>query len=83
MVPIPHVASFEELHAHLLAQCLADDQRQVNGQAMTIGEAWEIEKPCPAAAPRAGSQMSCHGAGQADSLQPGDTRHQPLLGARR
>jgi transposase len=45
MVPLPEVASFEELNAHLLAQCLADDQRQVKGQKVTIGEAWEMERP--------------------------------------
>jgi transposase len=45
MVPIPDVASFEELNAHLLDKCLADDQRQVKGQKVTIGEAWEMEKP--------------------------------------
>jgi transposase len=44
MVPIPEVASFEELNAHLLAQCLADDRRRVTGETMTIGEAWEVEK---------------------------------------
>jgi hypothetical protein len=45
MVPIPRVASFDELNAHLLAACLADDQRRVDRQPVTIGEAWEIEKP--------------------------------------
>lgn len=30
MVPIPQVASCEALNAHLLAQCLADERRQVN-----------------------------------------------------
>ena len=45
MVPIPEVASFEELNEHLLAQCLADDQRRVDRQPVTIGEAWEMEKP--------------------------------------
>jgi transposase len=44
MVPIPQVASYEELNQHLLAACLADDQRQVTGQAQTIGAAWEQEK---------------------------------------
>ena len=52
MVPIPDVASFEELNAHLLDKCLADNQRQVKGQKVTIGEAWEMEKahlrPLPA-----------------------------------
>jgi transposase len=45
MVPLPHVASFDELNDHLLAACLEDDERCVDRQPMTIGEAWEIEKP--------------------------------------
>jgi len=45
MVPIPNVASFDELNAHLLAACLEDDGRCIDRQPMTIGEAWEIEKP--------------------------------------
>jgi hypothetical protein len=45
MVPFPDVASFEELNEHLLAQCLADDERRVDRQPVTIGEAWEMEKP--------------------------------------
>jgi transposase len=46
MVPIPNVASFAELNAHLLTRCLADGQRRVEGQELTIGQAWEREKPC-------------------------------------
>lgn len=45
MVPIPRVDSFEELNHHLLSSCKADDQRRVDRQKMTIGEAWEMEKP--------------------------------------
>ena len=45
MVPIPVVASFEELNAQLLEQCLADDARRVSGQPTTIGAAWQMEKP--------------------------------------
>jgi transposase len=45
MVPIPRVASFEELNEHLLAACRADDQRRVDRQPTTIGEAWKEEKP--------------------------------------
>jgi transposase len=45
MVPIPNVASFEELNRHLLIQCQADDRRRVDRQPVTIGEAWEMEKP--------------------------------------
>jgi len=45
LVPLPEVASFEELNALLLEKCLADDQRQVDEQEVTIGQAWELEKP--------------------------------------
>ena len=45
MVPLPDVASFEKLNALLLQECLADDQRKVDGQEVIIGQAWELEKP--------------------------------------
>jgi len=45
MVPIPQVASFPALNAHLLQECLADDQRRVDGQPVTIGAAWAQERP--------------------------------------
>jgi transposase len=45
MVPLPDVASFEELNALLLQECLVDDQRKVDGQEVLIGQAWELEKP--------------------------------------
>jgi transposase len=45
MVPVPRVDSFEELNRHLLASCTADDQRRVDRQKTTIGEAWEREQP--------------------------------------
>ncbi len=52
LVPIPHVADFAELNQLLLAQCQADDARQVDGQPLTIGEAWQLERhalrPLPA-----------------------------------
>ncbi len=52
LVPIPKIASWEALNEHLLAACLADDRRQVSGQALTIGAAWEQERswlrPLPA-----------------------------------
>jgi transposase len=40
LAPPPVVGSFQELNAYLL-----DRDRQVDRQPMTIGEAWEIEKP--------------------------------------
>jgi transposase len=45
MVPVPRVDSFEELNHHLLGACVADDQRRVDRQKVTIGEAWEEERP--------------------------------------
>jgi hypothetical protein len=52
MVPIPEATSFEELNQFLLAQCLQDDQRRVNREVQTIGQAWEDERaflrPLPA-----------------------------------
>jgi transposase len=44
LVPIPEAASFDELNRLLLERCVQDDQRRVNRQPMTIGEAWEQEK---------------------------------------
>lgn len=43
MVPLPVVDSFEELNAHLLASCLAEDSRTVTGQPRPIGEMWQEE----------------------------------------
>ena len=51
LVPIPKVASFAELNTLLLAECLKDDERQVDGQPVTIGEAWELEKSALRALP--------------------------------
>jgi transposase len=45
LVPLPQVASFEELNLQLLAACLKDDQRQVSRQSETIGQMWERERP--------------------------------------
>jgi transposase len=45
LVPILQVSSYAELNAHLEAACLEDDQRRVNRQETTIGEAWKMEKP--------------------------------------
>jgi len=45
LAAVPEFASFQELNEHLLASCQADDARQVDRQPVTIGEAWEMEKP--------------------------------------
>lgn len=57
LVPIPQVASFAALNALLLARCQADDSRQVDGQAVTIGEAWALEQPLLRALP--GKDYAC------------------------
>jgi transposase len=44
LVPIPEVASYDELNAIILAECLADDLRTVDGQSLPIGQAYELEK---------------------------------------
>jgi transposase len=52
LVPIPQVSSFAELNTLLLAGCLKDDERRVDGQPVSIGEAWGAEQtallPLPA-----------------------------------
>jgi transposase len=45
MVPIPQVASFEELNGYLLGECQRDDVRIVHGQKVSIGQAWQEERP--------------------------------------
>jgi len=45
LVPIPAVADFAELNQLLVAACQADDSRQVDGQPLTIGAAWALERP--------------------------------------
>jgi hypothetical protein len=45
LVPMPRVASFEELNQQVLEQCLRDDVRVVDRQAISIGQAWKIEQP--------------------------------------
>ena len=45
LVPMPRVASFEELNRHLLAACQRDDVRVVHRQSVSIGQAWLEEQP--------------------------------------
>jgi transposase len=45
LAAVPEFASFQELNEHLLTACWTDDARQVDRQPVTIGEAWEMEKP--------------------------------------
>jgi transposase len=45
LVPLPELADFDALNAHLLAECQKDDARTVERQPLTIGEAWALERP--------------------------------------
>lgn len=45
MVPPPRFESLEELNKYLVQKCLEDEDRTVDGQDQTIGEAWKMEKP--------------------------------------
>lgn len=57
LVPIPQVTSFAELNTLRLARCQEDDTRQVDGQPVTIGEAWTLERPLLRALP--GKDYAC------------------------
>jgi transposase len=52
LVPVPRVASLEELNQVLVAACRADEQRRITGKPHTVGEALRIERehllPVPA-----------------------------------
>jgi hypothetical protein len=52
LVPMPRVASFEELNQLLLERCRRDDVRIVDRQTQSIGQAWQEERsylrPLPA-----------------------------------
>lgn len=44
LVPLPEVNSFAELNEFLRQRCLADDERQVEGQPEPIGVMWQEER---------------------------------------
>ena len=45
LVPVPAVASLAELNALLLAGCETDLGRRIVGRQVTVGEAWQVERP--------------------------------------
>ena len=69
MVPIPRVASWEELNAHLLEQCRKRRQRKLWGHAETIAERFERDRekllPLPEAAYEACERRSTRASSQA------------------
>jgi len=45
MTPLPRVDSFAQLNEHLLRQCFKNDQRTIEGQKVTVEQAWQEEVP--------------------------------------
>lgn len=45
LVPPPEATSFEDLNAQLRQACLQDDARHLRGAHLSIGQAWEQERP--------------------------------------
>jgi transposase len=44
LVPVPAVADLAQLNAMILAGCEADLARRIVGRAVTVGEAWAVER---------------------------------------
>ena len=81
LVPIPNVASFEELNLSLLQSCLKDDQRRVSRQAETIGQMWERERPVLRSLPAYAYECCVTEQRPPQRLQPDCLRDEPLFGA--
>ncbi|HEY2437942.1 MAG TPA: IS21 family transposase [Solirubrobacteraceae bacterium] len=45
LVPVPQLVDLAELNRMLLAGCEADLARRIDGRAVTVGEAWAVERP--------------------------------------
>jgi len=43
-VPLPEIASYAELNAHLRCYCEGERERRLRGETKTIGELWQEEK---------------------------------------
>jgi transposase len=83
MTPLLKADSFEGLNAQLQLACQNDLQRTVDGQTGTF-RLRALAARARAATPLAGAALRLlrHHPGDANALQSGDLRHQPLLGAR-
>jgi transposase len=46
MTPLLKANNFDDLNAQLRRRCERDDQRRVDRQPQTIGQAWQQERPC-------------------------------------
>ncbi len=45
MVPVPAFDSLSKLNEYILQKCVEDEERRVDGEEHTIGEAWQKEQP--------------------------------------
>ena len=51
LVPVPQLRDLAELNAMLLAGCEQDLARRIDGRAVTVGQAWAVERPLLLALP--------------------------------
>ena len=51
LVPVPELTDLAELNAMLLAGCEADLDRRIDGRAVTVRDAWALERPLLGALP--------------------------------
>lgn len=51
LVPVPQLRDLVELNAMLLAGCEQDLARRIDGRAVTVGQAWAVERPLLLALP--------------------------------
>jgi transposase len=58
MVPLPRVASLDELNRVLLDDCRAEEQRWIAGKAHTVGQAMRIEREHLLPLPREGFELA-------------------------
>jgi transposase len=69
LVPVPHLASWEELNAHLLAECLKRRERKLWGHTETIADRFQRDRekllPLPPVALEACEQRSTRASSQA------------------
>ena len=67
MVPVPAFDSLAELNDYILQKCLEDEQRQVEGEEQTIGQAWRKEHPLLLALPARPFDPAVHHGGLVDN----------------
>lgn len=59
MVPMPHFNSWDELNAHLEAECRKHRQQRLCGHSETIGERFELDLAAMLPLPVSPSSIRC------------------------